>query len=75
LSVNFGPKRFHEIDSSSRFSAGCGKFPDPIDWGTCEIALCLEIPAPTGYTTTAVAPIAVNATINYTCLTLGNSLK
>ena len=49
-----------------------GKFPDAITWAVCEIAQCLTIPAPSGYTTKFKAPVAVNATINYTCTTSGN---
>jgi hypothetical protein len=48
-----------------------GKYPDPITWATCFIAFCLTLPTPSGYKTNWTAPIAVNASINYTCATAG----
>jgi hypothetical protein len=61
---------------NGKFPIQCGllgKYPDPIPWGICEIAQCLTIPAPAGYTTTYAAPISVNVTINYTCVQPGLS--
>ncbi len=48
-----------------------GKYPDPITWANCFIAFCLTLPTPAGYKTNWTAPIAVNASINYTCATTG----
>ena len=48
-----------------------GQYPNPVTWGGCVISHCLTLPAPSGYLTSAVSPVSVNATINYACASAG----
>lgn len=44
-----------------------GKFQSPTPWINCTITSCLNLPTIGGYNASTVAPVPVNATVNYTC--------